>query len=81
MSLKPIQHLIDNPNDVPDVPRTVKEYLQVVLNYSYLSKTGKLGQLKRLEGFSDEFVLGFLAGCEHASALLDIMEMRNRQED
>lgn len=81
MSLKPIQHLIDNPNDVPDVPRAVKEYLQVVLNYSYLSKTGKLGQLKRLEGFSDEFVLGFLAGCEHASALLDIMEMRNQQGD
>lgn len=81
MSLKPIQHLVDNPNDVPDVPRAVKEYLQVVFNYTYLSKTGKLGQLKRLEGYSDEFILGFLAGCEHASATIDMMELRNRQED
>ena len=80
MSLKPIQHLIDNPNDVPDVPRAVKEYVQVVLNYSYLFKTQKVAQLREA-GHSDEFIFGFIAGCEHASSVLDLMELRNRQED
>lgn len=79
MSLKPIQHLIDNPNDVPDVPRAVKEYLQVVLNFSYLSKSQKVAQL-RAEGCSEEFIFGFIAGCDHAANTLDMMEIRNRQE-
>ena len=26
--LKPVEHILKNPNDIPDVPRTVKEYLQ-----------------------------------------------------
>ncbi|WJE88574.1 hypothetical protein [Klebsiella phage Kpn17] len=26
--LKPIEHILNNPNDLPDVPRAVKEYLQ-----------------------------------------------------
>lgn len=81
MSLKPIQHLIDNPNDVPDVPRAVKEYLQVILNYTYLNKTGTIRQLRSAEGHSEEFILGFLDGCDHAAKMLDMMELRNRQGD
>lgn len=80
MSLKPIQHLLENPNDVPDVPRGVKEYVQVVLNYSYLSKSNKLESL-RAAGFSEAFIAGFIAGCEHGSQTLDMMEIRNQRED
>lgn len=78
MALKQIQHLLENPNDVPDVPRVVKEYLQVAFNYSYVSRTQKLKTLK-LEGHSDEFIAGFVAGLEHASQTLDVMEQRNQR--
>ena len=30
--LKPIEHILNNPNDLPDVPRAVKEYLQSRFN-------------------------------------------------
>ncbi|AXC34582.1 hypothetical protein HOT56_gp18 [Escherichia phage SRT7] len=80
MSLKPIQHILENPNDVPDVPRLVKEYLQVVLNYSYLSKSNKLETL-RASGFSEAYIAGFIAGCEHGSLVIDMMEIRNNRED
>lgn len=80
MSLKPIQHILENPNDVPDVPRLVKEYIQVVLNYSYLTKSKKLHQLQ-LEGHSESFIAGFIAGCEHGSQVIDMMEIRNNRED
>lgn len=37
--LKEIQHYISNPEDVPDVPLAVKNYLQVRYNYTYLNAT------------------------------------------
>ncbi|QGF19789.1 hypothetical protein MA1A_gp04 [Pectobacterium phage MA1A] len=80
MSLKQIQHLLENPNDAPDdIPRVIKEYLQVVLNYSYLRKSGQLSQLKSA-GYSEEYILGFLAGCEHGSQVIDNMEIRKNME-
>lgn len=34
--LKPIEHILNNPNDLPDVPRAVKEYLQSRFNADFL---------------------------------------------
>lgn len=80
MSLKQIQHLLENPNDVPDVPRVVREYLQVALNYTYLAKSGKLKQLKD-EGHTEGYIAGFIAGCDFGALTIDMMEMRNQRED
>lgn len=81
MSLKQIQHLLENPNDVPDIPRAVKEYLQVTLNYTYLVKSGKLKNLAAIDGQSEAFIAGFIAGCDHAATTIDMMEMRNLREE
>lgn len=73
--LKPIRHLLDNPNDVPDVPRVVKEYLQSSYNHAYLRESGILKRM-RAEGYSESHILGFIDGMGAASAILDEMEHR-----
>ena len=47
--LKPIEHILNNPNDLPDVPRAVKEYLQSRFNadFLYQSEVRKLRGLHR----------------------------------
>lgn len=73
--LKPIKHLMDNPNDIPDVPRATKEYLQSSFNHAYLRETGVLKKMQQA-GYSDSHILGFIEGLGFASHLLDEMELR-----
>ena len=76
--LKPLAHLIQNPNDFPDVPRVVKEYLQSRFNYSFLVKSGVIRQLK-LEGHSEAFIAGVIEGFDRASGVIDEIETRKEQ--
>lgn len=81
--LKPINHLIKNPNDIPDVPRAVAEYLQVRFNLTYLDMTGHL-ELMRKAGCSEAHMLGFIQGLQYASNVIDEIETRKemlREED
>lgn len=81
--LNPINHVIQNPNDIPDVPHAVKEYLQVRFNFAYLDATSHMA-LMRKAGCSEAHMLGFIEGLTYASKVLDDMELirdANRQED
>lgn len=74
--LKPIEHIIKNPNDVPDVPRATKEYLQSRFNAEYFY----LNEYKRLRerGHSEEFIAGVLFGFHMASMVIDEIEHRKQ---
>lgn len=81
--LNSINHVIQNPNDIPDVPYAVKEYLQVRFNFAYLDATSHMA-LMRKAGCSEAHMLGFIEGLTYASKVLDEMELirdANRQED
>lgn len=78
-----INHVIQNPEDIPDVPRAVKEYLQVRFNFTYLDATSHMA-LMRKAGCSESHMLGFIEGLTYASKVLDEMEAireMNKQED
>lgn len=78
-----INHVIQNPDDIPDVPRALKEYLQVRFNFTYLDATSHMA-LMRKAGCSESHMLGFIEGLTYASKVLDEMELikeANRQED
>lgn len=74
--LKPIEHILNNPNDLPDVPRAAKEYLQSRFNADYLYQS----EVRRLQerGYSEAFIAGVLYGHHMASKVLDEMEARQR---
>lgn len=76
--LKPIAHVVNNPNDFPDVPRVVKEYLQSRYNYSFLSKSGFIRQLQS-EGHTEAYIAGVVAGLQKAADILDEIETRKEQ--
>lgn len=81
--LNSINHVIQNPNDIPDVPHAVKEYLQVRFNFTYLDATSHMA-LMRKAGCSEAHMLGFIEGLTYASKVLDEMELikeANIQED
>lgn len=81
--LQPINHIIQNPDDIPDVPRHVKEYLQVRFNFTYLDATSHMA-LMRKAGCSEAHMLGFIEGLTYASKVLDEMEALReayKQED
>lgn len=69
-----IDYVIKNPDSVPDVPRAVKEYLQVRFNFAYLDATSHMA-LMRKAGCSESHMLGFIEGLTYASKVLDEMEL------
>lgn len=80
--LRPIEHVMNNPNDLPDVPRATKEYLQVRYNASYLYSD--VVPTLRAKGHTEEFISGVLQGFQMASAVMDEMEIRKaalKEED
>lgn len=80
--LKSIEHILKNPNDIPDVHRTTKEYLQARFNASFLYE--QLVPTLRAKGHTEEFISGVLHGFNEASKVLDDMEARKellRAED
>lgn len=72
-----IKHVLDNPNDVPDVPPMVMRYLQAVLSSEYITESGQLKAL-RASGYSEQAIFGFILGTQYASKMLDEMEARKR---
>lgn len=72
-----IKHVLDNPNDVPDVPPIVMRYLQAVLSSEYITESGQLKAL-RAAGYSEQAIFGFILGTQYASKMLDEMEARKR---
>lgn len=77
--LKQIQHYIDNPEDVPDIPNATADYLKVRLNASYLERTGVLDDLQRA-GWSEGKILGFIQGCAAVTEIIEIMQDPSRYE-
>lgn len=81
--LLPIKQVVENPNDIPDVPRAVIEYLQVRFNFTYLEATGHIARMRSC-GCSEAHILGFIQGLQYASNVIDEMELRKamlREED
>lgn len=72
-----IKHVLDNPNDVPDVPPAVMRYLQAVLTSEHITESGQLKAL-RASGYSEQAIFGFILGTQYASKMLDEMEARKR---
>ncbi|WWT40689.1 hypothetical protein [Klebsiella phage 175002] len=72
-----IKHVLDNPNDVPDVPPMVMRYLQAVLSSEHITESGQLKAL-RAAGYSEQAIFGFILGTQYASKMLDEMEARKR---
>ena len=72
-----IKHVLENPNDVPDVPSSVMRYLQAVLTAECIIESGQLKSL-RASGYSEQTIFGFILGAQYASKVLDEMEARKR---
>lgn len=75
--LQTIKHYIENPEDIPSIPRASAEYLKVRLNPAYLMRTGVLNDLRR-DGFSEAAILGFVEG---VSAVVEIIEQMENHDD
>ncbi len=76
--LKPINHVLSYPDDIPSVPRATKEYLQVRFNHAYVMESGEYRQL-RAAGYSEAFIAGVMHGLHLASRTLDEIEVRKEQ--
>jgi hypothetical protein len=71
--LTQIKKHLENPQDIPNVPRAVSEYLQVQFNAGYAMQSGLINRLKAA-GWSESYLAGYLAGLQYASQTLDDME-------
>lgn len=79
--LNPIKKYLENPEDIPNVPRATMEYLQVQFNAGYAIQSGLVNRLKAA-GWSESYLSGFLAGLQYASQTLDDMEaIRKEQQE
>ncbi|WMX18737.1 hypothetical protein YpEc11_25 [Yersinia phage vB_YpEc11] len=76
--LNPIKKVIENPDDIPNVPRGVIEYLQVQFNAGFYMQQGQAFKLKQA-GYSEAYIAGFLGGLQYASQTLDDMEYQRRE--
>lgn len=77
--LTPIKKCMENPQDIPNVPRSVMEYLQVQYNAGYAIQSGLINRLKQA-GWSESYIAGFLAGLNYASQTLDDMEAIRKEQ-
>lgn len=75
-----IQHHIRNPDDIPDIPQRSAEYLAVRLNASYLIATGSVDELRKA-GYSEQYIAGFLDGCNAAVEITELMQESQRQQE
>ncbi|QHJ79940.1 MAG: hypothetical protein [Caudoviricetes sp.] len=73
--LTPIKKVIENPQDIPNVPRGLMEYLQVQFNVNYVITVGIIDDLRKA-GWSESYITGFMYGLNYASQTLDDMETR-----
>ncbi|WYW00663.1 hypothetical protein Vasula_00026 [Pseudomonas phage vB_PpuP-Vasula] len=81
--LKEIQHYLDNPDDIPDIPDMSAQFLKVRLNPAYLMRTGITDQFTKA-GWSEGKIMGFLEGVSAAVELIELMQearLNPQQED
>ncbi|ANY29044.1 hypothetical protein UNOSLW4_0145 [Pseudomonas phage UNO-SLW4] len=81
--LKEIQHFIDHPDDIPDIPDASAQFLKVRLNPAYLMRTGVTDDLTKA-GWSEGKIMGFLEGCASVVELIELMQearVNPQQED
>lgn len=71
--LTPLKKVMENPRDIPNVPRAVMEHLQVHFNAGFVMQSGVVNRLKAA-GWSESYIAGFLAGLQYATQTLDDME-------
>ena len=78
--LKEIQHFLDNPDDVPDIPDASAQFLKVRLNPAYLMRTGVTDEMTKA-GWSEGKIMGFLEGVAAAVEIVELMQStRNAPE-
>lgn len=73
-----LQHHLDNPDDIPAIPRVASQFLKARLNPAYLMRLGTLDDLRRA-GFSEQAILGFLEGVTAAVEVIELMETAQEQ--
>lgn len=78
--LQPFRNLVENPRDVPLIPRDVSEYLQARLNPGYLIQAKTVAML-HAQGFSESYIAGFLAGCQYAIQAIDDVDTVRAEDD
>lgn len=76
--LQPFKQLIENPEDIPMIPPNVAEYLQARLNPGYLMQAGTVRWLHE-QGYSENHIMGFLAGVQYAIQTIDDTETIRKQ--
>lgn len=70
---KQVQNVIEHPEDIPSVPKGLKEYLQVRYSHNYMVITGQWKQLLDM-GYSESFAAGVIHGLYIAGHILDEIE-------
>lgn len=79
--LKDIQAVLDDPENIPDIPNASAQYLKVRCNAAYLIRTGAIDDLRKA-GFSESYIGGFLEGLNAATEIVELMqEQRNTPTD
>lgn len=79
--LTPFKKVMENPEDVPNIPRGVMEYLQVHFNAGFQIQLGQIAELKQ-QGYSEAFIAGFLSGLQYCAQTLDDCEaIRKEQQE
>ena len=80
--LHQLQAIIDNPENVPQLSPLLREQLQARLNGGHLMTNGTIQWLKS-QGFSEQYIFGFIAGMNSVCGLLDDSEFisNNQEED
>lgn len=69
--LPQIKEILERGADsIPAIPAPVISYLQTVFSPSYQFAVGNVTDLKK-SGWSEEYILGYLAGLESASQTID----------
>lgn len=71
--LKEIQHYLDNPDDIPDIPDASAQFLKVRLNPAYLMRTGFTDEAHKA-GWSEGKIMGFLEGAAAAVEIVELMQ-------
>ncbi|PMX14138.1 MULTISPECIES: phage protein [unclassified Pseudomonas] len=79
--LNDIQAVLDDPENIPDIPNASALYLKVRCNAAYLIRTGAIDDLRKA-GFTESYIGGFIEGLNAATEIVEIMqEQRNTLTD
>lgn len=79
--LRDIQTIIDDPENIPDIPNASAQYIKARCNLAYLVRTGVTDDLRRA-GYSESHILGFIEGMNACVELVELMqEQRNIQPE